>query len=218
MATSIQYNDDNYLALMAEFKTLSTFAAVASWDGRAQAEVGHLIEFIQELESEVTEQTATLAARKKAREEKSFFKRLVSSKGEEEKLAKQIEQNQSSMQTLENLANTLTEAIIFSPNDVAEQKALVSEFKQRKKELQLEKKELAAEAKAIRAQAQQASVGAGRTFFLGLYDSKLASRERRSIRYKKESMLRPHENAKAAIERQLLQVERDILWAERFKG
>ncbi len=40
---AISYNDNNYRALMAEFKTLSAFAEVAVWDERARAEVERII-------------------------------------------------------------------------------------------------------------------------------------------------------------------------------
>ena len=33
-----------------------------------------------------------------------------------------------------------------------------------------------------------------------------------NVRYQKEAALRPNEDAKAAINRQLFQIERDILW------
>ena len=70
--------------------------------------------------------------------------------------------------------------------------------------------------KVVRTGARQQSAQAGRVFGV-FYDSKLAASERRSIRYSKESILRPHEDAKTAIERQLVQIDRDILWAEKFK-
>jgi len=69
--------------------------------------------------------------------------------------------------------------------------------------------------KAVRTGARQQSAQAGRVFGV-FYDSKVAASDRRSIRYAKEATLRPHEDAKAAIERQLVQTDRDILWAEKF--
>ena len=46
------------------------------------------------------------------------------------------------------------------------------------------------------------------------YSSKMAARECRGIRYRKEAQLRPHEDAVTAIERQLLQIDQDIFWVE----
>jgi hypothetical protein len=113
------------------------------------------------------------------------------------------------------MASQMQEAIDFTPNSVEEQKALLRELRQRKKELQLEKRQVAASMKAIREGARQRSAQAGRGFF-GMYNPKQAASERRSIRYRKEAALRPHEDAKAAIERQIIQIDRDILWVGRY--
>ena len=44
----------------------------------------------------------------------------------------------------------------------------------------------------------------------------LCSKPLHYFRYHKEVALRPPEDAKTAIELQLIQVDRDILWAEKF--
>jgi len=213
-AQAIQYDDKNYRALMDEYKTLSTYENVAGWDQRAQAEVDKLAGVLQELEAEIARQSETLEQTKREHAQKSFLKRTFSDRKPEKEIAQFIDQCRQNMTTLEGMASKLQEAIDFTPNSPEEQKTLLKELRLRKKELQAEKREVAANMKAIRNEARAQSVHAGRGFFG--YSSKSAAYDRRQIRYAKEAALGPHEDAKTAIERQLIQVEKDIVWAERF--
>jgi len=106
--------------------------------------------------------------------------------------------------------------IDFTPNSLKEQKVLLKELRAQKKELQLQKREITATIKAIRREARTQSVHAGQILFS--YNSKSAAIQRRQIRYKKEAKLRPHEDAMTAIERQLLQIDKDIFWVESFEN
>jgi len=212
----ISYDDSNFGKLMSDFKTLSTFSAIASWDSQAQMEIDRTIGVIRDLDIEISRQTQALEKIRQSKSEKSFVGRLFSSDKEEKELLQLIEKYNQYKATLGKMASQLQESIDFTPNSPEEQKILVKELRQRKKELQVEKKEIAAAMKAVRTGARQQSAQAGRVFGV-FYDSKLAASERRNIRYSKEATLRPHEDAKAAIERQLVQIDRDILWAEQFK-
>ena len=154
---------------------------------------------------------------KQAHAEKPFLSRMFSGRKTEKETSQFVEQCQGHKATLEAMASQMQEAIDFSPNSPEEQKALLKELRQRKKELRLEKREVLADMKAIRDEAPRRSAKAGKGF-LGTYDPKLAAQERRRIRYEKKAALRPYEGTKAAIERQITQIDRDILWAERFRG
>jgi len=215
--SAISYNDSDYKALMADFKTLSTFAQVTAWDERAGLEVDRIANVIRELTAEGNRQREAIRQIQQDRAAKPLLARAFSGNKEEKAAAKTVEQIERHMAALETLATELQQSIDFSPNSPDEQKALIKELRQRKKELQLKKREVVSNMQALRSEARQQSTIAGNTW-LGLYNSKLAARERRQIRYNKETALRPQESAKAAIERQILQVERDILWAEKFKA
>ncbi|MEJ6000302.1 hypothetical protein [Paucibacter soli] len=93
---------------------------------------------------------------------------------------------------------------------------LVKELKAVKKDLQLQKKELAVRMKDIRTVARQRSASAATSITAILTNRKYTAAERRSIVYAKERALAPHEDAKAAIERQILAMEHDILRVESF--
>lgn len=212
----INYDDENFRKLISDFDALNTFSAVSSWDSEAQMEIDRIIAVVRDLDTEITRQTQTLEILKQSKSEKSFMGRLFSSDKEEKELLLLIDEYNQYKVTLGNMASQLQESIDFTPNSPEEQKILIKELRQRKRELQIQKREVAAAMKAVRADARQQSAEAGRVFGL-FYDSKMAAFQRRNIRYSKEASLRPHEDAKSAIERQVVQIDRDILWAEKFK-
>ncbi|MGO9202301.1 MAG: hypothetical protein ACLQM8_17380 [Limisphaerales bacterium] len=92
---------------------------------------------------------------------------------------------------------------------------LVKKLRHRKKELQADKRKETTTMAGIRREARVQSVSAGKTW-LGSYDSLLAADQRRAIRNAKESALGPHEEAAAAIERQIMNIESILLWLDPF--
>lgn len=209
------YDSSVFNALMTEYKNLRTFADVASWDERAKAELEEAVKGVRIIDEKTFDASRQLEQLKKEREEKNIFARAFSSRGDEQKLTEWIATYGQLKEALQKIATILQEAIDFTPNSPEEQQALLKELRARKKELQVEKRAVAQKMKAIRTEARQKSSDAG--FVFGLYyNSKTASSERRGIRYQKEAALQPHETEKDAIERQLIQADRDILWAEKF--
>jgi hypothetical protein len=184
-------SESNYTRLMLAFQNISTFSEVSEWDRNAEIAIQKIIDSIHNLETEIDSY-------------KDIFNQL-----------KINELKKQHMAVLENMANKLQEAIDFTPNSSKEQKILLKELRHQKKELQLQKREVTANMRSIQANARSRSVRAGRGFF-GIYDSKLAAYERRRIRYQKETALHPNEDMKAAIERQIMQTDKDILWVEKF--
>ena len=189
--------DNDFQILMSELKKLSTFIEVDKWDKEAELELSKIHSQVQRLCSEIDRCKQAFSSSKL---QQPLFKQTL----------QQINHNYKI--PLENMINELQEAIDFTPNSLDEKKELLKELKNRKKELQLEKREVAANVKAIRRKARTESANAGRRIYG--YNSKIAARKRRSIRYQKEAQLQPHENLITAIERQLLQIDKDIFWAE----
>lgn len=209
------YDSSAYESLMAEFKCLSTYEAVDEWDSRAQEEVSKMVQVIRGLGQAIARESGALAQARLEFQQRSFLKRTFGKHDQEDVIVAQMSNlNQRKFRLLQWVAQ-LQEAIDFTPNTPAEKEVLAKELRHRKKELQAEKREATANMTAIRREARVRSVTAGKTW-LGLYDSGLAADQRRGIRYAKEAALRPHEDAKAAIERQLVKVERDLLWVEQF--
>jgi hypothetical protein len=184
-------------SLINEFQKLSTFSDVMKWDIRANLELKSLIDDIQLFDLEIDRQS------KKLNGHRIVNKHI-------------IEKHQTKYRTVMiDMAEKLQEAIDFTPNSLTEQKLLLKELRQRKKELQLQKREVTASAKQIRREARIKISHAGRVLGI-IYNSKLAASERRRIRYTKEAALLPHEELMSSIERQILQIDKDIFWVERF--
>lgn len=218
--TVIRYDDDTYQQLLTEFETLSTFAAVADWDQRAQTEIDRILGVLQSLIQSVAEQTEARDKAKREHEQKSFFKRTFGSPEGLREITKRLEQWQGFQDRLEEMSSRLQELIDFTPSSKEEQKALLKELRQRKKELQLEKREINADMRAIREKSRASAASADMLLagfrMGGLGSPKLSAWQRRQARYARQSALKPQEDAKAAIERQLVELERDIMRAQRF--
>lgn len=215
MPDTIKYNDNDFQRLMKEFKSLSTFEAVTEWDTRAQTEVDRIADVIQKLDTEITTESATLQQVKLEHSQKPFFKRVFGGNKQEKETVSHLEQCRQYKTTLEELATELLESIDFTPNSLEDKKVLLKELKLRKKELQAEKKNVNVQMQSIRTEARQRNTRVTNYGIRSL--SKLATADRRNIRLNKEAALGPHEDAKAAIERQIIQLDRDILWIERFE-
>jgi hypothetical protein len=176
--------------LTNKFRNLSTFSEVVEWDKEAEVVIAEIVDKIKFLDTIVLQ-----------------YSNVNNST--------QTKFKQKYQEILENMALKLQESIDFTPNNSDEQKSLIKELSFTKKELQLQKKEVTANMKNVNERARSRSVRAGNNF-LGIYNSKMAASERRNIRYQRDAQLRPNEAIKAAIERQILQIEKDILWVKRF--
>lgn len=183
------FQEINFLELMNEFNNLSTFQSVTLWDKKAEREIQRIVKIIDSLSLEIEKHSGDISSTKV----KLYKSRYCT--------------------VLENMAEKLQISIDFTPNSVNEKKLLLQELNQRKKELKIQKRELNIDAKQIRETARAQSVHAGKMLGV-IYDSKLAAFERRSIRYKKESLVAPYESLKVSIDRQILQIDKDILWIE----
>jgi hypothetical protein len=178
-----------FLELMDEFDNLSTFQSVAVWDKKAESEIQHIIEIVKSLNLEIEKQSRNISPTKTLKYKNRYCA------------------------VLEDMAEKLQISIDFTPNSDDGKKILLQELHQRKKELQIQKRELNLSTKQIRESARVKSAHAGRVLGM-MYDSNLAAYERRSIRYKKEALVAPYENLKVSIDRQILQIDKDILWIE----
>ncbi|HEY5913509.1 MAG TPA: DUF4339 domain-containing protein [Verrucomicrobiae bacterium] len=210
------YADGGFEKLMREFAQLSSYAEVDRWDAKAKEEIKKIVAGLRGLDHAIAKGSTALAQARREFEERSFLKRAFGSHYREEAIAAQLSSLRQRKTRLLQMAAQLQEAVDFTPNTSAEKELLVKELRHRKKELQAERREATAAMASIRQQARVQSVHAGKNW-IGLYDSELAAGQRRGIRYAKEAALRPHEDTKAAIDRQLIKIEKDLLWVERFE-
>jgi hypothetical protein len=144
---------------------------------------------------------------------KSFFARVFSSEktglAASNRLAESIRKE---MIEIEMAIEELRTGIELSPNDKDESKLIQEELKLRKKELQLEKRALNEAMRSIRANARDQSATAPFSLLGLAAGAKYTAVQRRSIVFEKQSKLKPHESQKAALERQILEVDRLLIW------
>ncbi len=203
--------------LFTQFSFLSTFAEVVDWDSRAAREVENLTNAISSIDFELTHRVLMLEQAKQERQQKSALSRILSGSGEEKKIQGEIDALVSQKSQYERFIEELKSKIDITPNNSEERTTMLKELQLEKKELQLKKRGINEQMRVIRTAARQQSVNLPNTFSGAFGGSKYRASERRSIRYHKEAALSPHEDDKSTIEQELLHLEKDILWVERFK-
>jgi predicted nuclease with TOPRIM domain len=94
------------------------------------------------------------------------------------------------------------------PDSLDELKELLEECEQQKKELLTEKEAVNAQMASVREEAKQQTANTNY--------GKYGKGDRRRIRLNKDAALRPQDNQKTAIERQITELDQIIVWLERF--
>lgn len=203
--------------LLRRSDSLSTFDDVNAWDSAAEAEVAKIRAYLAKLDDferslgEIEQRARTLRA------QRPLLKRVFARAPWKRDARARRNFMKAARLKLPDLVDELQALIDKTPNSREEQQEMLKELRLVKKELNAEKRQVNEAMRQIRTDARQqgAKVGSG----LGLFLSTSTSRrlDRMSIRLGKEAALSPHEDAKGALERQLLVVERALLWVERFK-
>jgi hypothetical protein len=206
----VEYNDDEYRALVEAFEKLPTFSEVNSWIGRSQEEVKRIETIANDLEEAIRVDLAELEKVNREFQQQSFLKRTFGNHDSERTIAEKTATHRQLKGQLLQMMARLQGGIESLPGTPEEKKQRIKDLRHQKKELQSRKREETAAMTAIRSQARISSAEAGKTW-LGLYDSEQAADERRQIRSSKESALIPHENAKAHVEQQLIAIDRELL-------
>lgn len=202
--------------LLKSILSLSTFDKVKEWDEAAIAHVAKIVATVGNIDIELNRLNQEMQSAQQEHKDKPFLNRMFSS-SPEQKFKSAIAELENQKISLESLSEELQSKIDFTPNSPEEQKILIKELKQHKKELNVSKRELAATMKEIRTGARQESANASYGVGALLGGSKYTAAQRRAIRYDKEAKLSPHEDERASIERQLLEIDKLIIWTERFR-
>lgn len=189
-------------SFLHKMNDLASFEEVNVWDIQAELRVSDADRLIYKFKQKLSESEA----------------RIKEAVGEELNNLQLL--NAKINNTLERLYKTKESfqlAIDFTPNDLAEAKDLIKELKLVKKELSLEKKEIALDMKSLNVEARQIGSKIGDHYFTSNVTRQMDRAKRIRLRMEKESMLAPHENRKMLIERQILQIDKNILWIEKLK-
>ena len=211
MDDSRKINDANILKeLISEFQALSTFAETKDWSKRAGEEIGRIAGIVRELDMEIARDAQEFERVKYEQVKKPLVGRLFGGGNNEEKeLAQRLERYKQSKSELTRAAIQLQDAIDFTPKSPDEQKGLIKELRLRKKELQEKKREITMVIRGPRSATPPQSAQVETVF-------DAATLGRRKARYARDAELLPHEKTKDAMERQMAQVDHDILRVEKF--
>lgn len=147
---------DSAKAVLSGFSELETFQDVAAWDSRAQdlanqihAECDRLTAFVAKADAVIVTHGRSPSAPKHVHA------------AELQKTRDLTKQAKAAVQQLAPLYDDLLQRIDFTPDNKADQQALLKELRSQKKELALQKREQKAAATAVRREARVASSTAG---------------------------------------------------------
>lgn len=206
---STEHDIANASQLATALKNLRSFDEIAEWDKKATTEIDMMRSTLKTIEGKQQRVVQSHEKEKQDHEAKSFLAKLFSSRKEQKRLLTEQSLLTKEKLQIEGLIDQFESAIDFTPDSPDDLKELIKECKQRKKELQTEKKAVAAQMSAIRVEARQRTAD--------IIPGKYGKGDRRQIRLNKESALEPHESEKAGIERQIIKLDKIIVWLERFK-
>jgi primosomal protein N' len=213
-ASRLQANADE---LGHRFQALDTYEDAARFDSDALAAI-HLFErYKADLEAFILSENTLLQEASSARAALPFFKRLFASRVEEKLHASSTDTARTGITSVDKAIADLYELIDRTPASRAEQKQMLAELRLLKKEVSTQKRSLNEAMREIRTKARQDMTSWTGVSGRGVVGS-VARLERMSIRHNKEAALAPHENTKALLERQIIDIERRINWVERFHG
>jgi phage-related minor tail protein len=207
--TLTEYNTATARKLAVQIRAIDSFDGIAQWDREAAEELERMRSALASLGQKVHDTSQALEQAQRNHKAKSFFARLFADRSEEKRLSAEQARLTLERQQFEQLVDGLEGAVDFTPNSPEDLKDLLREIRLKKKELQAEKKAVSTQVTQIRAEARQQTA----------YTSpgKYGTSDRRQIRLSKESALQPHETQKAALDRQIVRLDRAAAWLERFK-
>jgi chromosome segregation ATPase len=184
---SLEYNTANAGLLATALKNLHSFDEIAEWNKKATAEVEAMHPILRAIEEKQQKVTLVLSQEQQEHEAKPFLTKLFDGRKEQKRWLAEQSRLAREKAHIENLIDQFESAIDFTPGSLDELKELMEECKQQKIELLTEKKTVNDQMSSIR------------------------------VRLNKESALRPQESQKAAIKRQIIQLDQIIIWLERIE-
>jgi chromosome segregation ATPase len=205
---SLEYNTANASLLATAIKNLRNFDEIAEWDKKAMAEVEALHSILKAIEEKRHKAIQGISQEQQEHKAKSFLTKLFDRRKEQKRwIAEQSRLDREKVQ-IEKVIGQFESAIDFMPDSLAKLKELLEECKQQKEELLTEKKAVNAQMASIREDAKQQTANTNY--------GKYGKGDRRRIRLNKDAALRPQDDQKTAIERQITELDQTIVWLERF--
>jgi len=205
---SLEYDTANASLLATAIKNLRNFDEITEWDKKAMAEVEALHSILTAIEGKQQKAIQVISQEQQEHEAKSFLTKLFDRRKEQKRWL--VEQSRLAREKaqIENVIGQFESAIDFMPDSLDKLKELLEECKQQKEELLTEKKAVNAQMASIREDAKQQTANTNY--------GKYGKGDRRRIRLNKDAALRPQDDQKTAIERQITELDQTIVWLERF--
>lgn len=214
----VNIRKEEIAGLIGQFDKLQTFADATDWDNRVQTEIEHLSNTCRTIDAEISKRQLRLQEIEQEREQKPVIARMFGGKKEERQLQRDITELEGLKASCQNLIGNLQSRVDITPNNAEDQRRLLNELRLEKAELQIKKRALNARIREINVEARQKTADIPNTLTGVIGGSKYRAATRRSIRYNKEARLAPHEDEKSSIERELIHLEKDTVWEQKFKG
>jgi vacuolar-type H+-ATPase subunit I/STV1 len=202
--------------LIARHKTINHFEQGDPWKRDAQAVIPDLEQLIERLRLFISTQEVELAELQAARSELSVTKKLFTSRKDEKSIEADIAAAREAIDADERTIAMLHAAMDSIPSGKLERKEMLKALKSLKKQLTAEKRAINQQIRAIKVKAsldlaQWKGVTKGTV-------GKAARHQRASIRLMKKAQLEPQETARAAVKRQINEVNQRIKWVSNFSG
>jgi chromosome segregation ATPase len=205
---SLEYNTANASLLATAIKNLRSFDEIAEWDKKAMAEVEALHSILKAIEGKQQMAIQGISQEQQEHNAKSFLTKLVDRRKELKRWLTEQSRLAREKAQIENVIDQFESAIDFMPDSLEELKELLEQCKQQKIELLIEKEAVNAQMASIHDDAKQQTANTNY--------GKYGKGDRRRIRLNKDAALRPQDDQKTAIERQITELDQTIVWLERF--
>ena len=225
------YDFSRFHQLANALPELCAYTAVSKWNQEAKEEQHRIKEAFQTVDDAlrpwveaIAKLSLDLDRAKSDFKQQLFLKRISGDHSKEREITAQIadiEKQRGYVQaeksrlgeTSTRLQQLLGFTARFAPKSPAEKVQLIKELRQEKKEITAKKRETTMAMAAIRqlARRQSANVRSGPDM------AAAAAHERRKICREKEAALAPLETTKAKLEHELMNLEKHLLWIERFE-
>jgi DNA repair ATPase RecN len=194
---------------------IGSLTAAAGWATAAEAYLERLKIALQGHEQAVADRRDALSRANAEANNRPAWKRLLKTSDQKDS-AKLLREAEAALRHAIEANDTLQDLIDNTPTNAIQARALVNELKAAKKELQIDKRQVTAQLRDIRADARRKSTDAATGLLATATGRKFTAAERRYIHSAKELALAKPEEMKAAIERRLISLDRQIAKLESF--
>ena len=200
--------------LLKQIAEITSFDAVAKWDNEAKGVLELLKKAFEEangIEEILKKDLTSLEIKYK---NLPFYKKFFYNKKMEKAILVKIEEIRNTKDTHTRCINFLEEWIEKTPDDKNQADLMLKELKLMKKELTTAKKEISAQIKDINNKARMENAQVSTEYFSSAKSKQL---QKIQIRMNKENSLLSQQDQKAAMDKQIIDIEKLINWVERIK-